>query len=304
MLWGGLSSVIYTLANIGLRQVADCDPFLVSCVKAMPTALISGLILLAGSAAGRWRMPPTKPLVALMAAAALAQLGGNGSFQWALGEVGLALAVPIVTGVMIVGSATLGRVWLGESVSFRTAGAILLLIIAVIILSAGAPVAQETVAPGAVSRGQYMLAVAIAISCFAGIAYATLNVVLRHLVTRVIPLPMTLFVVSGTGLVVLGIATMLRLALGSAELPTLEQFGTMLLAGSLNAAAFFAMAKALHLLSVATVNAVNASQTALGALAGVALFHEPLSTPLMIGVALTTVGLLLVDRAGAGRRTP
>ena len=43
------------------------------------------------------------------------------------------------------------------------------------------------------------------------------------------------------------------------------------------------------------VNVLNTSQNAMCALAGVLLFREPLTSPLVIGCGLTIVGLLLVD---------
>ena len=74
----------------------------------------------------------------------------------------------------------------------------------------------------------------------------------------------------------------------------------MILAGLANALAFFALAKSLQLIEVVHVNALNASQVAMAAVAGVVLFNESLTTPLVVGVLLTGFGLLLMRRA----RTP
>ena len=64
--------------------------------------------------------------------------------------------------------------------------------------------------------------------------------------------------------------------------------------------AFWALTKALQLSSVLFVNGLNASQTALAALAGVLMFDEPLTRAMVSGVALTALGLLLMR----GRSAP
>ena len=76
------------------------------------------------------------------------------------------------------------------------------------------------------------------------------------------------------------------------------------LAGVSNAVAFWALTKALQLTGVVYVNALNASQTAMAALAGVFFFQEAITLPLMAGVALTAVGLLLMKRRRKQARLP
>ena len=66
-------------------------------------------------------------------------------------------------------------------------------------------------------------------------------------------------------------------------------------AGVFNAVAFVALIQALKLAPLVHVNAVNSSQTALAAVAGILIFGEPLTLTLALGVALTTAGLLLLD---------
>ena len=66
--------------------------------------------------------------------------------------------------------------------------------------------------------------------------------------------------------------------------------------GIFNAVAFYLLTKAFHLIPVAYVNVVNASQTAMAALAGVLYFHEPSTNSLIAGITLMTAGLFLMDR--------
>jgi drug/metabolite transporter (DMT)-like permease len=70
----------------------------------------------------------------------------------------------------------------------------------------------------------------------------------------------------------------------------------MLLAGLFNTAAFLAFTRSLQIATVVYVNALNATQACLAALAGVLLFGEALSPELALGVVLTIAGILLIRR--------
>ena len=72
----------------------------------------------------------------------------------------------------------------------------------------------------------------------------------------------------------------------------------MLAAGICNAGAFLFLALALRWTGLIFVNALNASQAALAAIAGVLLFQEASSIALWVGVALTVLGLLLMRENG------
>ena len=55
---------------------------------------------------------------------------------------------------------------------------------------------------------------------------------------------------------------------------------------------FIALSVALKSLPVIAVNLLNASQVAMAAVAGILLFSEPVTNSLVIGVALTLIGLV------------
>jgi drug/metabolite transporter (DMT)-like permease len=110
------------------------------------------------------------------------------------------------------------------------------------------------------------------------------------------PLPTTLFGVSGAGLLSLGTLSWLRLGSAGMTATQPDDLSMMLLAGVCNALAFLALTKSLQLTSVVYVNALNATQASLAALAGVLIFQEALSPWLLAGVALTMAGLLLLTR--------
>ncbi len=70
-----------------------------------------------------------------------------------------------------------------------------------------------------------------------------------------------------------------------------------------NAVAFVALTKSLELVGVVYVNALNATQAAMAAVAGVLYFKEPLSAALGLGVVLTAGGLLLMKRGKEAEAT-
>jgi drug/metabolite transporter (DMT)-like permease len=76
----------------------------------------------------------------------------------------------------------------------------------------------------------------------------------------------------------------------------------MLAAGVCNTVAFVALTKSLQLTSVVYVNALNATQATLAAVAGVVIFHEALSPWLALGVGLTIAGLLVLAKAHRAMR--
>ena len=80
---------------------------------------------------------------------------------------------------------------------------------------------------------------------------------------------------------------------------TPEQYAWMFGGGVCNAIAFYSIAKCLQLVSVARVNALNASQLAMVALVGTILFEEAVTFGLVSGVALTIAGLLVMHRGSA-----
>jgi drug/metabolite transporter (DMT)-like permease len=275
--------------------VDDYDPAWVSAMKAVPTVVLLGPIVALLASRGLPIWPTPRRLGAIVAGGLAAQIGGNVAFQWALGEVGVALTVPLSLGGMIVGAAFLGRVFLHEPVTPRAAAALGCLLAAIGVLSLGADEASRSVADVAVAPGRVVLGVLAA--CGSGLAYATLNVILRYQVTRGASLPTTLFLISVTGLLSLTSLAWLRIGFGGIAATAPWDLATMLAAGLCNTVAFIALTKSLQLTNVVYVNALNATQATLAALAGVLIFGEALSPWLALGTGLTIGGLMLLARA-------
>ncbi len=296
-IFGILSAIGYTAANICLRAVAtEHDPFWVSCLKPVPTILFAAPVVLWQASRGVRCWMSHRALIALAVSGIFAQLAGNVAFQWALGIVGMAICVPVTLGTLMIGGAVLGRFWLGEAVTGRSAFAMLLLTVSIVVLAVGSAAAYQSVQAedvGAISRT--LLGLAVGAAALAGLAYAVLGVVIRRAVTGSATLSATLLVVSLCGIASLVPFALVRVGLEGMMATSAGDLSTMLMAGVFNAFAFFALSKGLKLISVVRFNLINASQTAMAAVAGLLIFQEALTMALIVGVGLTVGGLLLID---------
>ena len=297
-LCGLVSAAVYTGANACLRAVHDLDPVWVSAVKAVPTVGCMLPWMLLHYRNGQRLLPTGRVLAAIAAGGLCGQLLGNVSFQWALGQIGMALTVPLTLGGMIVCASILGRIFLGEPVSLRMATAVGVLLVAMVVLSLGAEDARRSLAP--VASNPWSLAAGVAAAAGSGLAYSVLNVIIRWSVGRHASLPVTLFTVSLVGLTSLGSLSFARIGWEGMVATAPREWWIMLGAGVCNAVAFVALTKSLQLTSVVYVNPLNATQATMAALAGVLIFQEAVSEALVAGVGLTIVGLLLMRKGRAG----
>lgn len=295
-----VAAVCYTGTNIALRgadRSGDTDwAIWVTCLKSLPGALAAWALLAGRASRGLPTLPPLRTTCLLLGVGFAVQGGGNLFFQWSLPMCGLALSVPTVFATIILTGATLGWAWLGESVTARSAVAMGVLIGAIVVLGYGADAASKSLPPGPpeVRPAVWVLA-GVGYAAVAGVLYGGLGVVIRRSTQTAVPLPATLALVSTTGTVGLGIPALLRLGPEVLE-ATSKETGLMLLAGLLNAIAFFAIGGAYRRISVVQVNLINASQAATCALGGVLIFGESLTTALVCGTVLTIAGLALMDR--------
>ena len=292
---GLVAAVGYTAANVFLRNSIHVDPYWVSWVKAIPTVLLFGPWLLVLAERRERLLPAARPFVLLVLAAILGQVGGNVVFQWSLGVIGLALTVPICLGAMIITGAVSGWLWLSEILTVRTITSIVLLITAVTVLSLGAPQAQASLAEAATHNTQ-KVALGVVAAFISGVSYALLGVAIRSAAQQGCPAVTSVLVVGVAGVVALLPICLVRSSF--AEFLATDEFslGWMIAAGLANAGAFIALTKSLQMIGVIYVNALNATQAAMAAVAGIVIFHEPPSTALLLGVVLTALGLIYMRR--------
>jgi len=324
-----VSALGYTAANVCMRRLTElkCDPTWAVCNKELVTVIVVGSWLLLRAVHGHRVLPPWPTLLLLALVGLATQLGANLGLQWALGKVGLALAIPAIFGVMLTASAAMGIAFLGERVSRRSVAAIGLLLVSLAFLSLGAGAVGESVSA---SSTPLVIAAAVGAACLAGALYALLTITIRHTVTGATRTSAVVMIITAMGVLSLGPLSVYRLgAQKSAQLqqsviispPAIEPpenvwklgvrqvFSTpsqhialMLAAGTFNLIAFLAITKGLELTTVVRVNVLNASQVAMAAVAGIALFNEAPNPWLIFGVMLTIVGIVLIDRPAAADR--
>lgn len=242
------SATVYTCTNICLREVTQVDPFWVSCIKALPTLLLASGMLGYRWLRGQSSWPGLRTVGLLAITGLVAQVVGNVMFQYSLGIVGIALSVPLTFGTLILSGALLGRIWLNEPITPRSAGAITLLIASIVILSTGADAAEKVVESGAAAaRSNWHVVLGVSSACLSGIAYGLLGVVLRWAVPAKAPIGATLFVISGMGVASLGLWSLARLGFSGLVETPLADLNYMWWAGVFNAVAFVALIQALKL---------------------------------------------------------
>lgn len=239
-------------------------------------------------------------LAAIFFAGLLGQTAGNISFQWALGQVGLALAVPLCLGGMIFSAAVLGRWLLHEPVTLRTAISLALLLLAVVVLSQGGHAAERAIRiklHASADVSPWFVAAGIAAGCLSGIAYSVLSVAIRYSSHSGASLPITLFTVALAGILSLTFLAWLRIGNDGMLATSRQDLGWMLGAGVWNAISFLALTIAIKSTGVVYVNALNATQALLAAVAAVVIFQEAATPWLAVGVLLTVAGLIGVRPA-------
>ena len=293
------SAFFYTAANICLRKLAalGADETWVTCIKEVVTVAAIGPWLLMQSFRGRPVVPAPRALIALVVVGLVVQLGGNLPVQWALGQVGIAVTLPAIFGVMLTASAILGLVFLDERLSRRSLAAVGLLVGSIVFLSVGVA-STGSAADTAEERffDSLWVILGVGAGCLGGVVFAVLSTTIRIVASARVPIASIVFVITGMGVLSMGTLSVGRLGVDRLLATEPETFAWMLAAGTCNLVAFLAITKGLQLTTVVHANVLNASQVAMGAAAGVLLFHESLSAWSILGIGLTVVGVILFGR--------
>ena len=303
---GIVSAFGYTGANLALRKVAkpgDVDwAIWVTANKAVPAAIVAWVLIVWRAKRGLPALPPMRLLPKLVLASVLMQYGGNFMFQYSLCLGGLAIAVPLCFAGIIVTGAWLGKLLLNDPVTPRTMVSIVVLGISILFLSIGAQEATESLNQDA---SIWTTVLTVVSATIAGCSYGATGVMIRRMVTgeNSMSVSASLVTFSTFGVLFLGGHSLLALGWEGLTATTQDDWLAFAAAGVLNAIAFFAVAEALKRIPVTFVNVLNASQNAMCAAAGVLMFQEPNTTPLMVGCGLTIVGLLIVDGGKASKKS-
>lgn len=285
----------YSAANLALRKLTQSSSgegpgwdIVVAAMKAMPTAVVAWALIGRKLRAGKPAIPPLKMVFPLLIAALVMQFGGNVGFQIAMGNIGLAITVPLVFSCIIVTGAVLGRTMLGDAVSGRSVISIALMMIAILMLSGAARNNAADVA------GHHVFGVFMAL--VSGCSYGVNGVVIRKFVRQTLGVESTLVVYSTTGVVFLGSIGVSSMGFDQMLQIRGSDWILMVVAGTFNCIAFFSISHAFKSLTVTRVNVINASQNAMCAFGAVLIFNERVTPWMAGGIAVTIAGLLVLDR--------
>ena len=297
MLWAGTSALSYATMNVFLRYVApDVDPFLAAFMRTLPVTFDCWFMVIRRfELGGRVRgdlLPPRQFWLTLIGIGVIYNVTGNAAFQISLTLSGLVLTVPISHSTMLWSAAFAGLLILGEPITRAVAVGVTLLIASLVFLTAGATNSLHQMEP-------IMIAVAVLTAMSAGASYGIGTAVYRRRVANRLTTEQALSIVTLTGMISTGVIAYLRVGLDGALATPLIVVLAMLAAGVANAVALTTISKALQYIAVAKANAINATQIALSALAGLLIFAEPVTILVLIGLGLTIAGLLSIGRQPA-----
>jgi drug/metabolite transporter (DMT)-like permease len=291
-----LAAVSYTAANVCLKQLsATVDSAWTTCVKESMACAMAVLLILAQFVRGKAVFPPKREMAILLAVGAAVQLIGNMGFLWSMSKVGLAVTIPANSSTQLVICAIFGWLILGERVSFRSKWAIAILIVALALLGAGLATAdaRSTVEAGSSS---FSAILGVAVACIAGTSFASLSIAMRRSMTLRIPQSTLLLFVAGVGVATMWPLSIYRVGIDGLLATTPTMWLWLLGAGVFNLIGFFGFAKGLELTSVVHASVLSASQVAMAAAIGMVCFGEPRDAWLILGVLMTVLGIVLIDR--------
>lgn len=306
ILFCSLSAVSYTLMNICMKQLAalQTDPTWATCNRELVTAVVLGPWLLWDVLRGRQLISSWRAIGAIALVGLAVQVLGNQSAQWAMGVVGLAINIPVIYGTMLVACAVLGWLVLREHVALRSLGAIALVLVALVLLGVGAAASAGTAAAQSTLPRLTIVLLAVLAGMLAGAVFALLSITIRRSVTGQTRGEVMMFVITAISAVSLAPISLWRLGPGVLPSTSAAQWGWMSAAGLANLLGFLFITLGLARTTVVHANVLSASQVAMAAVAGIVLFGEAVTPWLVLGVALTICGIVLVDHAGAPRKAP
>jgi small multidrug resistance pump len=296
--WACLAALCYAGTNTLLRAAIDPahrpDPMLAAIVRLLPVSMFAWALV----AARRDRQPAGSPrfigwrrLLPLILSGASSYFLGNSAYQTALNAGGINVTVPAAQSASMWGGVLLGALLLGERFRPTIVGAGLLVMLGLLLIN---------FSPGLRLQAEWQSAVWY--GAIAGVSYALSNVLMRAAYRRGVSQYVGLGINTLSGLAFLIPAAWAR---GGAALlaatPT-QALWALLAAGLLNAGALLSLSRALTLTTSSRVNIVNTATIAISALLAVALFDEPMTPAIGLGIVLIIGGILAAQRSLAPAR--
>ena len=207
--------------------------------------------------------------------------------------VGVAVAVTVQMGCLLVSGAIIGLILLGEPVGRPQIAAIALIILSVVFFSIGAP------STGGATANDSLLTIGIlgiVGAALSGVICSAMSGCIRKLVTGDTLPQDVVFFVSVMGVVALGPWSVYHLGLDTLVQTPAWDFAVMLAAGALNLIAYFLCAKSLQTLPLVRGEVIRGGvSTILTVVAGIMLFAELCNEKIILGIVFGTIGIMLIN---------
>lgn len=292
-LYGAVAAIFYTVSALCVRQLTVLDsPYALPLfVRESVAAFVALPIVIVGLIrhtipTNQWRFWGL-----LFGVSCLMQILGNITYFWLFKAAGIAIALSCIWTGGLFSAQTFDLVCLKERFNVRTFIGLSIVLAAVCCIGIG--LGQGDGALSSLSKyGAGAIALIILGGLLVGIMNSSTMASVRVAHKNNVPFWVPILLVPGSGTIVLGILSLMEHGSGILTALTYEQFGVALLAGVANLIAFAALVKGLGTTSLAYMNLLNASQVALGALAGIFWFMEPSNGFIIAGIILTIAAIL------------
>ncbi|MDR0870588.1 MAG: DMT family transporter [Planctomycetaceae bacterium] len=279
---------------------------------------------------GRYRCVSRKLIFYGFIASILCELIGARLHVLGFAVIGLVVAVPIVQSSTLLGTAVLGKMFLGDPLSRNRKIAISILIVAIMLLSIGKSQSSSREPETVVSAfsGGYCLLVAFG-SFIAGTAYAAYIVMMRYVVLRdwdnnnsiwlsfqfshwagkeekrekgeagtgnnytAFPITLMMSIVLATGVLVFGSCLFREHgAAGFYNVPD-KAWYIVLLSGLTNLIGFFFQVHGLRMTTAVQASLISVSQMLVLSVIGFYFFNETINAAVLLGLFLTAAGIMM-----------
>lgn len=293
LFYGAIAALFYTVSALCVRQLVAMDsPYALPLfIRESVAALVALPIVIVGLIrhtipTNQWRFWGL-----LFVVSCLMQILGNITYIWLFDMAGIAIALSCVWTGGLFSAQTFDLVCLKERFNVRTFIGLSIILAAICCIGVGLGLSAHTLS--SLSKyGAGAIALVILGGLLVGIMNSSTMASVRVANKNNVPFWVPILLVPGSGTIVLGALSLMEHGSGILTALTYEQFGVAFLAGIANLIAFVALVKGLRTTSLAYMNLLNASQVALGALAGIFWFMEPCNSFIIAGIVLTIIAIL------------
>ncbi len=292
-LYGTIAAVFYTISALCVRQLVALDsPYAAPLfVRESVATLFAAPIVIVGLLrhtipTNQWRY-----WALLFGVSCLMQVLGNITYIWLFDMAGIAVALSCVWTGGLFSAQTFDLICLKERFNLRTFVGLTIVLAAVCCIGIGLGQSEHTL-DSLSHYGIWAIAIIILGGLLVGIVNSATMTSVRVAHKNSVPFWVPVLLVPASGTVVLGILSLMEHGSGILTALTYHQFGVAFLAGVANLIAFAALVKGLGTTSLSYMNLLNASQVAMGALAGIFWFMEPSNGFITAGIVLTIVAIL------------